>query len=423
MRDPAKRALTWLLRLLGVGLLVWVLATQVQWQDRVALVNGDAWVGEVESVTKDSVFFREGARSEKSPGPLPHFIVPLERVSTRTYGEREVPDITYGLRTLLRRLRESLTTVLGVLLGLALLVVMVAFRWKLLLHAVGIDMPYLRVARLTFIGGFFNLAVPGATGGDFVKAWYAQKEARARYDGQRGMGTKAVLSVFVDRFLGLFGLVVFAAGVLLLTARGDAYDVPRIVVLIVLGVAIASGIVVVSRRVRRALGLSWLVRRLPFQNILEELQAAARLYRNHLGTLVATLGISLLNHAANATACYFLAQALGIQGVTLGGAMALVPLANLLSAIPLLPGGWGVGELAFAYFFGLVGVPATEAVGLSVVFRLAVLGVNLPGGLLWIFWKGHPSTETITADVEAAAARAVEKERLADDSDASEETP
>jgi uncharacterized protein (TIRG00374 family) len=124
-------------------------------------------------------------------------------------------------------------------------------------------------------------------------------------------------------------------------------------------------------------------------------------------TLGTALGISLVNHATNATACYFLAQALGIEGVSLGAALALVPLANLLSAIPLLPGGWGVGELAFAYFFGQVGVPATEAVGLSVVFRLAVLGVNLPGGLLWIFWRGHPSTEKIAADVEAVTARAV----------------
>jgi uncharacterized protein (TIRG00374 family) len=408
------------LRLLGVGLLVWVLSTQLQWDDQVVLVDKTTVSGRIQERPAGFEVLEIGG--DTLPSRLGQ-VVPRDAVATRAYGGREVPDVTYGARTLFRRLGERLSTVVLVLLGLASLVVFTAFRWKLLLHGVGVELPFLRVTRLSFIGGFFNLAVPGSTGGDFVKAWYAQKEARARYEGQKGIGTQAVLSVFVDRFLGLFGLVVFAAGVLLLTARGDAYTMPRLVVLSVLAAGIVGGVIVVSRRVRRALGLAWLVKKLPLQHILEELQAAARLYRSHTGTLLAALGISLFNHAANATACYYLAQALGIEGVTLGAALALVPMANLLSAIPLLPGGWGVGELAFAYFFGLVGVPATEAVGLSVVFRLAVLGVNLPGGLLWIFWKGHPSTETIATEVEAATAQALQEE--ADDaaSVAPEETP
>lgn len=412
--------LTWGLRLLGVGLLVWVLATQLQWDDQVVLLDKTVVQGRIqESAAGFEVLEITG---DTLPGRLGQTL-PRDAVATRAYGGSEVPDVTYGARTLFRRLGERLWTVIAVLLGLAALVVFTAFRWKLLLQGVGICLAFLRVARLSFIGGFFNLAVPGSTGGDFVKAWYAQKEARARYEGKKGIGTKAVLSVFVDRFVGLFGLVVFAAGVLLLSARGQAYAMPRLVVLSVLAVGIVGGVIVVSRRVRRALGLSWLVKKLPLQDILEELQAAARLYRSHGGTLLAALGISLFNHAANATACYFLARALGIEGVTLWVALALVPLANLLSAIPLLPGGWGVGELAFAYFFGLVGVPATEAVGLSVVFRLAVLGVNLPGGLLWIFWKGHPSTETITAEVEAATAPVRDAESEAASSNAPEETP
>ncbi len=410
MRERSKTALTWVLRLLGVGLLVWVLATQLQWDDQIVAVDGAVFTGQIEAEGDDYAITVSGYEGTATVPEGTRVVLKRADIGVRVYGEREVSDITYGARTLFRRLGQSLPTVVCVLLGLAALVVFTAFRWKILMHGVGIHLPFLRVTRLSFIGGFFNLAVPGSTGGDFVKAWYAQKEARARYEGEHGIGTKAVLSVFVDRFLGLFGLVVFAAGVLLVTARGEAYEVPRIVVLSVLGVGLVAGIIVLSRHVRRALGLSWLVKKLPFQSVLGELRSAAQLYRSHLPTLVAALGISLFNHAANATACYFLARALGIEGITLGAAMALVPLANLLSAIPLLPGGWGVGELAFAYFFGLLGVPATEAVGLSVVFRLAVLGVNLPGGLLWIFWKGHPSTETIAADVEANASRSLEEE-------------
>ena len=390
----SRLAARWSLRLLGVALLAWVLATQVQWRDRIVRVDGTEIAGHI--VRADS----EGYAVQPEEGEA-EIQVAADQVAKRAYGDKQVPDVSYGARTLLRRLASNLPIVVLVLAGLAGLVVLTAWRWNLLLRGLGLEMSFLRSMRLTFIGGFFNMAVPGATGGDVVKAWYAAKETRT--------GTRAVVSVFVDRFVGLFGLVVFAAGVLFFLDGGEAYRVPRLVVLGILAVAVVSGVIVVSRGIRRALGLSWLVRKLPFQGVIHEIQASARLYRGHAGTLLAALGISLFNHAGNATACWLLARALGIDGISLGTAMALVPLANLLSAVPLLPGGWGVGELAFAYFFGLVGVPPTEAVGLSVVFRLAVLGVNLPGGILWIFWRGHPSTATIAAEVQEATAHLAER--------------
>jgi uncharacterized protein (TIRG00374 family) len=396
---PARTALRWALRLVGVALLAWVLGTQVQWTDRIVL-RGPHEAGASlvlqGHITRASEAGYEIQLADAGEG-APALAVAREEVAERSYGERSVPDVSYGASTLLSRLSQSVPLVVLVLLGLTLLVVLTAWRWNLLMRGVGLVMGFLRTVRLTFIGGFFNMAVPGSTGGDVVKAWYAAKETNA--------GTRAVISVFVDRFVGLFGLVVFAAAALFFRDGGEAYHVPRVVVLLVLGGAVVGGAVVVSRSLRRALGLSWVVRRLPFQGIVQEVQASARLYRGHTSTLAAALGISLFNHAGNATACWLLARALGIEGVTVWTAMALVPLANLLSAVPLLPGGWGVGELAFAYFFGLVGVPPTEAVGLSVVFRLAVLGVNLPGGILWIFWRGHPSTATIAAEVQEAAAQ------------------
>ena len=404
MTERSTTVLHWALRLLGLGLLAWLLATQVQWEDRVTLVDGSTRSGVVTLTSEGDV--RVVADTDASEDAAE--VVPAASVAVRTYGEEEVPDIHYGARTLLGRLKERLGTVALVLAVLTLLVVLTGYRWKMLMRGVAIDMAFLRAVRLTFIGGFFNIAVPGATGGDLVKAWYARKDAKARYPERTGVGTHAVLSVFVDRFVGLFGLVVFAAGVLLFAAHGEAFHVPRLVVLGVLGCGLLGAVLALSGRTRRALGLSWIWSRLPGQTVLAELRAAAGLYRDHKTTLVFALLVSLFNHAGNATCCWLLARALGIDGVTLGGAMALVPLANLLSAIPLLPGGWGVGELAFAYFFGLVGVPPTEAIGLSVVFRLAVLGVNLPGGLLWLLWKGHASTETIAADMESVTARVAE---------------
>ena len=45
-----------------------------------------------------------------------------------------------------------------------------------------------------------NVELPGSTGGDVVKAWYAARQAPSRR-------TAAVMSVIVDRIVGLLALI------------------------------------------------------------------------------------------------------------------------------------------------------------------------------------------------------------------------
>jgi len=56
----------------------------------------------------------------------------------------------------------------------------------------------------------------------------------------------------------------------------------------------------------------------------------------------------------------------------------------LVSMIPISFGGWGVREGAMVVFFGLVGVPAADALAMSILFGLAALVAGLPGGVLWV---------------------------------------
>jgi uncharacterized membrane protein YbhN (UPF0104 family) len=170
---------------------------------------------------------------------------------------------------------------------------------------------------------------------------------------------------------------------------------------------LAFGVLVLSRRVRGALGVGALLRRLPFQRVLREVDAAFRLYRHRPGFLGAALAVSVVNHAGVAMAAFALAQALGLSEVTPGAALALVPVIGLLTAIPLLPGGWGVGELAFAFFLAPLGVAPSEAVGLSVVYRLALLSTGLPGGLLWLTADDATDRRRMRAEVEEAERAAV----------------
>lgn len=65
-----------------------------------------------------------------------------------------------------------------------------SLRWMVLMRARGIEIGYLRACRLTMAGQFFNLCMPGTTGGDVMKAYYATRATHQRAD--------AVISVAVD---------------------------------------------------------------------------------------------------------------------------------------------------------------------------------------------------------------------------------
>ena len=89
---------------------------------------------------------------------------------------------------------------------------------------------------------------------------------------------------------------------------------------------------------------------------------------------------------------YPVGRSLGID-VPASEFFVLVPVSLMVASIPLLPGGWGAREGAFVFFFGGVGVAATQAFALSVLFGLAQLGWSLLGG--WFFFS-RPDRVTST---------------------------
>ena len=387
----SRRVLHVLVRLLGLALAAYVVATQVHLDDSLRLKDGSVLAGDVRTT---------GAGYEvRAPHDASARTIPAAEVAVARYGGREIAAVSYGLRTLGGRLASEGVTVTLVVLALVVLALVTAWRWRWLVEALGLALSAGAAVRYTLYGIFFNLVVPGATGGDVVKAYYAAKRT--------GVPTKAVVSVFVDRAVGLFALVLFA-GVILYSSPGNvAWDAPRLLVSLVLAGACVGGVLVLSRRVRRALGLSALFLKLPFQGIWREVDAAFALYRRRPGALGLGLLVSFVNHAGTAVLAFVLARALGLSVVRLSDCLALVPVTSLLSAIPLLPGGWGVGELAFAYFFAPVGVAPSEAVALSVVLRLAILTSGLPGGVLWVLSKEHARRADMEAEVTAAERAAI----------------
>ncbi|MDP7062493.1 MAG: lysylphosphatidylglycerol synthase transmembrane domain-containing protein [Planctomycetota bacterium] len=294
-----------------------------------------------------------------------------------TEGWRVLP----GFFTALRSLTLS-WYLLGIVLW-AILLLIAAFRWQLLLRAAAVPVGYRQALKLSFIGYFFNNVMLGSTGGDLVRAVMVTR-------GLERNRWRAALSVVVDRLIGLFALMIIAGIVLVVfwylqrisSVRGLLQVTQIVFVLLLMAVIGAS--IYLSRRARAKLGLDWLLARLPAQQLIHKLDDAITVYRDHKGTVVATVAMSIPLQLAGILSFWVIGEALG-AGLTLGENFVIFPVVQTVSALPLAPAGWGVGESLYGWFFESFGSSFTLGVAVSVIFRLTTqVGFGLVGGLIWV---------------------------------------
>lgn len=247
-------------------------------------------------------------------------------------------------------------------------------RWWRLLRLVGCHSSWFNVMRLTYLGLFFNLVMPGLTGGDVAKAVLVVRENPERR-------AWALMSVIVDRVLGLATLALLALVVVLIS--GETFAELRLPMLGFLALGVGGAFAYFNKGLRRALRIDVLAKKLPMADKLRNLDEAARTYFSHPVELGMAVLYSLGNHTGAIVAVWALGNSFGVTAEDVGllDYFALVPIANIVSSIPIMPGGWGVGEAAYIYLFTLIGATASLGVAVSVSFRLCQVLLSLLGGL------------------------------------------
>ena len=254
-------------------------------------------------------------------------------------------------------------------------------RWLWLLRTAGLRVSLVRAMRLTMVGQFFNVCMPGTTGGDFMKAYYA-----ARNSGQR---EAAVMSVVMDRLLGLIGLVVMAAVVGLFTlhdptSRGVTLGVwgrpgpPRC--------CSPAGI---STPGLRATGSGWgrLLGRLPFrESLTPPPPRATAAYGRHPWVLLGNIGFSIVMHALFIAALVLAGRALGGDHAELCWCWRrLLPLVLLIGSMPVSLLGLGVMEaVAIPLLVGVGHASVNGVLGMLMMLRIYLVAASLLGAI----WGG-----------------------------------
>lgn len=250
-----------------------------------------------------------------------------------------------------------------------------AYRWVVLLRALtpGSRPPLAAVMRVFFVSSFVGNFLP-SVGGDVYRAYQlAQLNVRP---------AEAAASVLMDRGLGVLSMVLVAAAALPLARNVGAPGILPALIVATIGCGVAAAAVFSERAAMFGLAL---VSRMPsarVQHVVRRLTDAVRGYATHHAALMAVLGLSILVQTLRVVQAYCLGRSLDI-GEPLLLYFAFVPIITLIMQVPITVGGLGTTQYAFERFFGYAGVPAPQAVALSILFlALGTVG-NLPGGLLY----------------------------------------
>lgn len=266
------------------------------------------------------------------------------------------------------------TLPIGALVGLSALLWAVngvmALRWKAMIQALGATLDGLVALRAVLLGLFFNQALPSTFGGDIVRLWYGHR------GGVRFATT--VSSVLLDRISALFVLSVMSflsAPVLLSVASSKT-------------IGLASGAIGVAGLVSVAVlyAASALPGRLSDWSTrfgVAALSSGAWTIARQPRTLVLVLVLSTLMHGTIVFISLVFGTLLDLP-VQAWVYLVLVPPMILVSMLPVAVAGWGVREGAFVAGFSAFGVPAEQALALSVAVGVAHLVAGVFSGASWL---------------------------------------
>ncbi len=261
-----------------------------------------------------------------------------------------------------------------------------AWRWQILLRTQNIVLPYRKTLELSFIGNFFNVALPGAVSGDFVKAFYVGKET----PGQRGHTFGTIL---FDRVSGLTGLVFISAGAALFGSSHipeNALAGTRPLILTAAGCIFVfyAYLFLVREHHDPALRiLRFFEKRVSKLQSLTHIYLGLRHYHHHRLTVVRVVAISMFLQMVVGWTCLQFVHALGEYDVHFLPLLLVFPLGLLVTAVPVAPAGVGTGHWAFAFLFGLIG--SARGGDVFTLIALSNFAIGALGGLVYIRFKSH----------------------------------
>ena len=250
---------------------------------------------------------------------------------------------------------------------------LMAWRWRVLLRAKGIELSFGWLNRTYFVALFIGQLLPAAIGGDAVRA---VELGRRTQD-----APEAVASVLIDRLVGVVSLVALA--LIAYAAGGHATGGGEVLVAEAafgLAAALILGLLFSARL--RGFAARVLEPRVEGRQLAagQRFYDALHAYREHRAALATVFLLALAVQAIRLATIVMLVRALDLD-VPAGAAFATGPVLFAALILPISLNGIGVREAVFVAFLRDWTTPA-EAVALGVAYFAVGAATALVGGAI-----------------------------------------
>jgi glycosyltransferase 2 family protein len=288
-----------------------------------------------------------------------------------------------------------------VFMGITLLIGM--WRWRMVLRVQGLELSPVRTVEISLISHFFNSFLLGSSGGDLIKAYYAARETHHQKP-------EAILTVVVDRIIGLFAMLVFACLMMvpnwhLVWSYRRLLAVAGVIVLMLMACGVFLLLAFwggVSRHWPQA--RVWF-RKLPKADLCERTLEAARRFGRDPAFLMKAIGLSMALNLACVGQFVALAHGLGLTMPVTFLAL-VVPAIICISALPITPSGLGVRENLYVWMLAVpeINIPATPALSLSLLAYGGSLAWSMVGGMVYLFLRDRQHLDEVTQSETSSGA-------------------
>ncbi|MCS6838073.1 MAG: flippase-like domain-containing protein [Bdellovibrionaceae bacterium] len=242
--------------------------------------------------------------------------------------------------------------------------------------------------QLTLVGVFFNYFIPGGVGGDLIKGAALKKIT------DMSVSQSAFVTI-IDRLLGLVTMSTLSLlGFLFVPSH--LKNSPRITILwwsllCIWALFTITFFVLVSRRLSYHLVLKWLPQAL-WQNVpwlSHKIEWLRSTRRYPLKNIIVSSLFSFLSQISSIFVFFWIGKELYPElPLSWSIYFFVVPIGFILTAIPISPGGIGVGQAAFVFLFSRALNLKTDFGAISITgFQFYQLLWGLLGGYLFFFRK------------------------------------
>ena len=236
-----------------------------------------------------------------------------------------------------------------------------SFRWKsLLIHHKSNEVSRFYLFKLYFIGAFFNNFMPTSIGGDVYKVYRLGKKIDDPIT--------SFSSVFTERFTGILMLVFIG---LLSMSKTLGWGVLILLVWMIAGFYIGMNI------------LRMLSKKMKF---LKKLYDSLMTYKDYPKVLAFAMLTSLIIQFLSIMTQYITFMSVGIQ-LPIFYCLMVFPIITLAGFFIPSINGIGVQDALYVSMFSFVGVSASTAVSVSIIYHMIRMSVSLIGGIFYAFAK------------------------------------